>query len=103
MESSTAGPSTSSDSGPSISSSSGPAAVDSSGSKPEDSQEPGQEVDIQVVSLLSRIKSPRPSDFAQKARSRLTLCYMCLKRAFVEKKNGHTCNGDCFQCNWYIS
>ena len=55
MESSTAGLSSSSDSGPS--SSSGPAAVNSSGSEPEDSQEPGQEVDVRVVSLLSRLKS----------------------------------------------
>ena len=56
MESSTAGPNSSiesSNSRPSTSSSSGPTAVDSSGSEPEDSQEPGQEVDIQVVSLLS--------------------------------------------------
>ena len=59
MKSSTASPSNtieSSDIGPSISSSSGPAAVDSSGSEPEDSQEPGQVVDVQVVSLLSRLK-----------------------------------------------
>ena len=68
MGSSTAGPSSSSDSGPSTSSSSGPAAVESSGSKPEDSQESGQEVDVQVVSLLSWLKSPRPSDFAQKRK-----------------------------------
>ena len=49
MELSTEGPSSSielSDSGSSTSSSSGPAAVDSSGSEPEDSQEPGQEVDV---------------------------------------------------------
>ena len=49
MESSTAGPSSSiesSDSGPSTSGSSGPAAVDSSRGEPEDSQEPGQEVDV---------------------------------------------------------
>ena len=46
----------SSDSGPgTTSSSSGPAAVDSSRSEPEDSQEPGQEVDVRVVSLLSRL------------------------------------------------
>ena len=67
MESSTAGPSSSiesSDSGPNTSSSSsGPAAVDSSGSESEDFQEPGQ-VDIRVISLLSRLKSPRLSDFA---------------------------------------
>ena len=53
MESSTAGLSSSIESrysGPSTStSSSGPAAVDSSGSEPEDSQEPGQEVDVRVV------------------------------------------------------
>ena len=49
MESLTVGLSSSiesSDSGPSTSSSSGPATVDSSGSEPEDSQEPGQEVDV---------------------------------------------------------
>ena len=66
MELWTAGPSSSiesRDSGPSTSGSSGPAAVNSFGSEPEDSQEPGQEVDVQVVSLLSRLKSPRPSDF----------------------------------------
>ena len=68
MESSTAGPSSSSDSGPSTSSSCGPAAVDSSRSKLEDSQEPGQEVDVRVVSLLNRLKSPRPSNFAQKCK-----------------------------------
>ena len=70
MESSTAGPSSStesSDNGP-TSSSSGPAAVDSSGSEPEDYQEPGQEVDVHVVSLLSRLKSPRHSDFARKRK-----------------------------------
>ena len=64
MEPSTADLSSSIDSGPSTSSSSGPAVVDSSGSEPEDSQEPGQEVDVRVVSLLSKLKSPRPSDFA---------------------------------------
>ena len=56
MESLTAGPNSSiecSNSRPSSSSSSSPTAVDSSGSKPEDSQEPGQEVDVQDVSLLS--------------------------------------------------
>ena len=53
MGSSTVGPSSSSDSEPSTSSSSGPAAVDSSGSELEDSQEPGQEVNVRVVSLLS--------------------------------------------------
>ena len=49
MESSAAGLSNSiesSDSGPSTSSSIGPAAFDSSRSELEDSQEPGQEVDI---------------------------------------------------------
>ena len=64
-ESSTASPSSSiesSDSGPNTSSNSGPSAVDSSGSEPEDSQEPGQEVDVRVISLLSRLKSPSPSD-----------------------------------------
>ena len=71
MESSTAGASSSiesSDSGPSSSSSSGPAAIDSSGSEPEHSQEPSQEIDVRVVSLLSRLKSPRPSDFAKKRK-----------------------------------
>ena len=69
MEPSTAGPSSSkesSNSGPSTSSSSGPAAVDSSGSERKDSQEPGQEVEVEVVSLLSRLKLPRPSDFVWK-------------------------------------
>ena len=64
MESSAAGPSNSiesSNSGPSTSSNGGPAAFDSSRSEPE----PGQKVDVQVISLLSRLKSPRPSDFAQ--------------------------------------
>ena len=68
MESLAAGPSNSiesSNSGPSTSSSSGPAAFDSSRSEPEDSQEPSQEVNIRVASLLSRLKSPRPSDFTQ--------------------------------------
>ena len=65
MESLTAGPSSSSNSRPSTSSKSGPAAVDSSGSEPEDSQEPGQEVDVRVASLLTRLKLPRPSDFAR--------------------------------------
>ena len=71
MEWSTAGPSNSiesSDSRPSTSSSSDPAAVNSSGSEPKDSQEPSQEVDVRVVSLLSRLKSPRPSDFARKRK-----------------------------------
>ena len=68
MESSTVGPSSSSDSGPSTSSSSGPAAVDSSGNEPEDSPEPGQEVDIRVISLLSRLKSLWLSDFARKCK-----------------------------------
>ena len=68
MELSAAGPSNSiesTDSGPSTSSSSGPAAFDNSRSEPEDSQEPGQEVDVRVASLLSRLKSPKPSDFAR--------------------------------------
>ena len=58
-ELSTAGPSStmldSSDSGPGTSSSSGSAAVDSFRNEPEDFQEPGQQVDIRVVSLLSRL------------------------------------------------
>ena len=48
-------PAGSSASGPS---SSGPVATDSSESERDDSQEPGQEV---VVSLLSKLRSPRPS------------------------------------------
>ena len=68
MELSAAGPSNSiesSNSGPSSSSSSGPAAFNSSRSEPEDSQEPGQEVDVQVASLLSWLKLPKPSDFVR--------------------------------------
>ena len=68
MESSLASPSSSSDSGPSTSSSSGPAAVDSSGSEPEDSQETGEEINVRVVSLLSKLKSPSPFDFARKRK-----------------------------------
>ena len=59
MESSTANPSSSIDSGPSTSSSSGPAVVDSSGSEPEDSQEPGHEVNVRVVCLLTSRESVR--------------------------------------------
>ena len=58
MELLTAGPSCSiesSDSGPSTSSNSGPAAVDSSGSEPEDSREPGQEVNIRVIIEQAKI------------------------------------------------
>ena len=69
MESLTAGPTRSIESTnsglSSSSSSSGPVAVDSSESVPEDSQELGQEVYIRVVSLLSRLKSPKPSDLLQ--------------------------------------
>ena len=64
MKSSAAGPSNSiesSDSRPSTSSNGGPAAFDSSRSEPE----PGQEVDVRVIPLLSRLKSLRPSAFAQ--------------------------------------
>ena len=93
MESSTAGPSSSiesSNSGPSTISSSGPAAVDSSRNEPEDSQEPGQKVDIQVVSLLSKLKSPRPSDFTRKRKIAIIRCAIhvcnCQKGHFVEKK-----------------
>ena len=89
MESSTVGPSSS---GPSTSSSSGQAAVDSSGSELEDSQEPGQDVDVRVVSLLSWLKSPRPSDFAQKrkiaANPVLYVFVIVRKGKFVEKKPG---------------
>ena len=87
MEPSTAGPSSSiesSDSGPSTSSSSSPAAVDSSRSEPEDSQEPSQEVDVRVVSLLSRLKSPRPSDFA---RNVLYVFVIVRKGHFVAKNH----------------
>ena len=90
IESSTVGPSSSSDSRPSTSSSSGPATIDSSGS--EDSQEPGQEVDVRVVSLLSWLKSPRPSNFAQKrkiaANPVLYMFVIVRKGQFVEKKTG---------------
>ena len=89
MESSTAGPSSSSNSRPSASSKSGPAAVDSSGNEPEDSQEPGQNVDVQVVSMLSRLKSPRPSDFVRKckivANPVLYVFLIMRKGHFVEK------------------
>ena len=92
MESSTVGPSSSSDSGPSTSSSSDPAAVDSSRSELEDSQEPGQDVDVRVVSLLSWLISPRPSDFAQKrkiaANPVLYVFVIVRKGQFVEKKKG---------------
>ena len=73
MELSAAGQSSSiesSNSGPTCSassSSSGPAAAgDSFGSEAEDSWEPGQQVNVRVISLLSRLKLPRPSDFTQK-------------------------------------
>ena len=59
MVSSTAGPSSSiesSDSGPSTSSSSGLAAVDSSRSELEDSQEPGQEVDVRSHFIVEQAK-----------------------------------------------
>ena len=85
-------PSRGNDSGPSTSSSSGPAAVDSSGSELEDSQEPVQAVDVRVVSLLSRLKSPRPSDFARKrkiaANPVLYVFLIVRKGHFVEKKTG---------------
>ena len=86
MESSAAGLSNSiesSDSGPSTSSGSGPAAFDSSRSEPEDSQEPGKEVDVLVASLLSRLKLPRPSDFA---RNVLYVFVIVRKGHFVAKK-----------------
>ena len=90
MGSSTVGQSSSSDSGPSTSSSSGPAAVDSSGSELEDSQEPGQEVDVRVVSLLSWLKPPRPFNFVQKrkiaANPVLYVFVIVRKGQFVEKK-----------------
>ena len=91
MESSTAGPSSSMesrDSGPSTSSSSGPAAVDSFGSEPEDSQEPGQEVNVRVVS------SPRPSDFLRN----VLYMFVIVKKGLRE--NGH--NGHFLQHNWCI-
>ena len=80
MESSTAGPSSnteSRDSGhssSSSSSSSGPAAVDSFRSEPEDSQEPGQEVNVRVI-----------SDFP---RNVLYMFVIVRKEHFVEKKVG---------------
>ena len=81
-----------SDNRPSTSSSSGPAAVDSSGSELEDSQEPGQEVDVRIVSLLSWLKPPRPSDFAQKCKSAanpvLYVFVVVRKGQLVEKKPG---------------
>ena len=89
MESSAAGPSNSiesSDSGPSTSSSSGPAAFDSSRSEPKDSQEPSQEVDVRVTSLLSRLNSPRSSDFA---RNVLYVFVIMRKGHFVAKNPGH--------------
>ena len=43
-------------------------AINSSGSNPVASQEPGQVVDIGVVSLLIRLKLLRPSDFARKCK-----------------------------------
>ena len=101
MESLAAGASNtieSSDSRPSTSSSSGPAAFDSSRSESEDSQEPGQEVDVRVASLLSRLKSPRPSDFAQNV---LYVFVIVRKGHFVAKINGH--NGHFLQHNWYVS
>ena len=58
----------------------------------EDSQEPGQDVDVRVVSLLSWLKSPRPSDFAQKrkiaANPVLYVFVIVRKGQFVEKKPG---------------
>ena len=68
MESSTAGPSSSTEFSASGPSSSGPAAIDSSESERDYSQEPRQEGAAQVVSLLSRLKAPRPSDFARKRK-----------------------------------
>ena len=88
MESSAAGPSNSiesSDSRPSTSSSSGPAAFNSSRSEPEDSQEPSQELDVRVTSLLSRLKLPMPSvsDFV---RNVLYVFVIVRKGHFVTKK-----------------
>ena len=100
MELSAAGPSNSiesSDSGPSTSSS-GPAAFDSSRSEPEDSQDPSQEVNVRVASLLSRLKSPRPSDFV---RNVLYVFVIVRKGHFVAKKPGH--NGHFLQHSWYVS
>ena len=88
----------SSDSGPSSSSSSGPAAFDSSRSEPEDSQEPSQEVNVRVASLLSRLKSPRPSDFARNVQYMFVIVR---KGHFAAKKPGH--NGHFLQHNWYVS
>ena len=101
MESSAAGPSNSiesSDNGSSTSSSSGSAAFDGSRSEPENSQEPGQEVNVRVALLLSRLKSPRPSDFT---RNVLYVFVIMRKGHFVANKNGH--NGHFLQHNWYVS
>ena len=89
MESSAAGPSNSIESSTSISS--GPAAFDSSRSEPQDSQEPGQEVDIRV---LSRLKSPRPFDFV---RNVLYMFVIVKKGHFVAGHNRHF-----LQHNWYV-
>ena len=68
MESSVSGLSSSiesSNSAPSASSSSnGPADVNIFGSEPEDSQEPGQQVDVLSCFNIEQAKLPRPSDFA---------------------------------------
>ena len=49
----------------------------------EDSQEPGQKVGVRVTSLLSRLKSSRPSDFA---RNVLYVFVIVRKGHFVAKK-----------------
>ena len=79
-------------------SSSGPAAVDNSESERDDSQEPGQE---EVVSLPSKLRSPRPSDFARKRK--IAVNPPCWKRRsrgtkhFIEKQQEH--NGRFLQHN----
>ena len=87
MESSAAGLSNSiksSDSGPSTSSS---IVAQQLSTAPEASQRiprsPTQEVDVRVASSLSRLKSPRPSDFT---RNVLYMFVIVRKGDFVAKK-----------------
>ena len=100
MESSTVGPSNSiesSDSGPSTIVVVAQQLSTAPKSEPEDSQEPGQEVGVRVASLLSRLKSPRPSDFA---RNVLYVFVIMRKGHLVANKPGH--NGHFLQHNWYV-
>ena len=48
---------------PGTTSSSGPVPVHTSRSEPEDSQKASQDMDVQAISLLRRLKLPRPFDF----------------------------------------